>query len=264
MPDSAGAVREARRPPFCFQTLDATAAIRERFDGVRRGTAIAIYATLTEVANEIGGADARESFEATRKRIAEMVGISVDTLDRYVRILEQIGLIAVERRTAGSVNLPNVWHLCDPPGRTGAATPGRTGAALRARAALPEEVKARKERARTDQNTTTARPRDPIWDAFVLIFGASPEGRGERSRWNAAARDLREAHATGEEVVAAAAAYRAHPTFRDCVLTPHAISMNWTILTAQAKSAEDLRKVEIGRELAEWRAGQERLWGPRV
>jgi len=145
MPEFSGPVRETRRPPFCFQTLDATAAIRARFDGVRRGTAIAIYATLTEVANEEGGASARESFEATRKRIAEMVGISVDTLDRYVRILEQIGLIAVERRTEGGAHLPNVWHLSDPPGRTDAARVAAPVRHIRARTLPEEERKPKKD-----------------------------------------------------------------------------------------------------------------------
>jgi hypothetical protein len=117
---SVGAVRESR-PPFCYQTIDALRAIRERFDGPRVASALGVYTTLTEVANEVGGDAARESFEATRKRIAGMCGISIDTLDRYVKVFEEIGVIEVERRVEGSAHLPNVWRICAPPGRTDSA-----------------------------------------------------------------------------------------------------------------------------------------------
>lgn len=122
----SAALQDRRRPAFCFQTHEALDLIREHFEGARLTTALAVYLGLTEAANRSGGAEARDGFRATRKEIAARVGLSVDTLDRYAREFEEIGLIEVERKTAGTVNLPNVWVLNDspaPPSRTGAATP---------------------------------------------------------------------------------------------------------------------------------------------
>lgn len=120
MPDSADAVpeeqvRDGRRAPFCFQTHAALALIRENFTGAKRTTALAVYLSLTEAANRSGGAAARDGFLASRPDIAEAVGISVDTLDRYAADLVKAGLLEVERRRFEGVNLPNRWVLVDPP-----------------------------------------------------------------------------------------------------------------------------------------------------
>jgi hypothetical protein len=116
-----GAVKDGRRPPFCYQTLGALAAIRAQFVGSRRATALAVYLTLTEVANAHGGAAGRNGFEATRKELAESAGVSVPTLDRYAKLLSTAGVLAVERRMIGSVNLTNLWVITDP-----SAPPSRT------------------------------------------------------------------------------------------------------------------------------------------
>lgn len=132
-------IADRRRVAFCFQTIEALSAIRASFTGAKRSTALAIYLTFTEIANQKGGVGARSGFEATRSEIADAAGVSPDTLDRYAREFAKLGLLVVERRTAGAVNLPNLWALVDPDGapapggRTGAARGGRTGAALRAR-----------------------------------------------------------------------------------------------------------------------------------
>lgn len=130
-------ISDERRPPFCYQTHAALDAIRSKFTGAKRTTAIAVYVVMTETANRQGGATARASgFRAARAEIAERVGISVDTLDRYVSDLCAIPLLNVIRERAGEVNLPNRWSLVEPPRRTdappsrmGAATPSRTDAA---------------------------------------------------------------------------------------------------------------------------------------
>jgi hypothetical protein len=140
MPETASATQD-RRAPFCFQTIAALEVVREAFTGQHRPVALAIYTTLTEVANEVGGAHARESFEAARKRIANLAGVSLQTLDKYVKRMEEFGLVEVERRQVGAVNLPNVWHLSDPPGSADHATPGSADHAPRARPGLSEEVK---------------------------------------------------------------------------------------------------------------------------
>lgn len=133
-------VRDARRG-YCFQTHRALDLIRESFVSTQRLYAIGVYTCLTEAANLAGGYRARDGFEVTRKALAERMGISVDTLDRYLARFQELGLVEVEHRRIGAVNLPNVYVLLDPPdqgspappSRTGEATPSRTGAALRAR-----------------------------------------------------------------------------------------------------------------------------------
>lgn len=121
---SDGLVNDRRRPPFCYQTLDALAAIRSYYREKNPNllsTALGIYLTLTEHANRNGGAAARGGFKAYRTEIAQDAGVSTDTLDRYVRDLEEVGVLAVERHQEGRVSLPNTWALHDPPGRTDAA-----------------------------------------------------------------------------------------------------------------------------------------------
>ncbi len=110
---------DRRRPPFCFQTHDALDLIREHFTGGARSTALAIYLTMTEIANRKGGAEARSGFRATRKQIASHAGVGVTTFDRYVRDFEALGLIEITRERVGEVNLPNRWALIDSPSETG-------------------------------------------------------------------------------------------------------------------------------------------------
>lgn len=129
-----GALRDRRLPPFCYQTVDALALLRAwylREAPGRLSTALAIYLTLTEHANRNGGHAARGGFTAYRTDIAADAGVSVDTLDRYARELEEIGLLVVEHRQTGRVSLPNCWVLEEPPGRTdtaGVAAPVRPNA----------------------------------------------------------------------------------------------------------------------------------------
>lgn len=128
-----GLVRDRRRP-FFYQTHDALDLIRERFTGPReRSTAIALYVCLTEAANLYGGEAARDGFEVTRRDLAANAGVSVDTFDRYARAFTELGLLDVERRKVGNVNLPNRWVLLDPPGPQVYGQGGRRSAALRAR-----------------------------------------------------------------------------------------------------------------------------------
>jgi hypothetical protein len=88
------------------------------------------------------------------------------------------------------------------------------------------------------------RARDPIWDALVDLFGAEAQGE-ERGRWNKAVKSLKAQGATPELVVKAAAAYRTHPTFRDCAMTAMALTTNWTLLTANGKTTHDLKAKDL-------------------
>lgn len=143
-PDAAAAfeVGDARRPPFCYQTHAALDAIRAHYSGDKPygklPTALGLYCVLTEAANRAGGSEARSSFTALRKSIAEATGVSTDTLDLYVVELEKAGVLRVRRNKAGAVNLPNVWSLVEPesPGRVD-SPPGRVGSATLAESTRP-------------------------------------------------------------------------------------------------------------------------------
>lgn len=125
-----GAVRDGRRPAFCYQTHDALDAIRLHFDGQKLATALAVYLCLTEAANRAGGDAARDGFTALRKDIAASCAVSLDTLDRYVKDLERAGVLVVKRADVPGVpklSLPNVWTLVDPGPVQGVAAPVRPG-----------------------------------------------------------------------------------------------------------------------------------------
>jgi hypothetical protein len=104
------------RPAFCYQTLEVMALIRERYTGERRRAAVAIYQAMTEVANEQRDAGGRNGFEAPRRRIADYAGVTVRTLDAYAQDFERLGILTVERRRDGRLNLPNLWQLHETPG----------------------------------------------------------------------------------------------------------------------------------------------------
>ncbi len=116
-------MKDGRRAPFCWQTIAAMAVIRERFTGEERRAAVAIYQAMTEVANELRHAGGRDGFEAPRRRIADYAGVTVRTLDKYVRAFEAAGVLQVEHRRDGRLNLPNIWRLVEPDG-TGATNGG--------------------------------------------------------------------------------------------------------------------------------------------
>ena len=252
-------IEDRRRPPFCFQTHATLDAIREHFTGAKRATAIAVYVCLTEAANRNGGAPARDGFRAARKEIAQLAGVSVDTLDRYVAEFEQIGVLAVERSKIGDVNLPNSWALVDPPGappsRTRAATPSRTRAALRAREDGP---KAKKEN--LEEKVIAARKANQPFDALVEVcpgVNAKADG-GLVARALKTIRVRLEAEASGKQAISesdrvcatAALAADGDPLgnavladeirrraklyverFSDeIVLSPGALAKNWTVV----------------------------------
>lgn len=77
------------------------------------------------------------------------------------------------------------------------------------------------------------RARDPVWDTLVEVFSeAPPPGTSEHGRWNRAARDLRAHGATPATIRQAAATYKTHPSFKDCVMTVTAIAANYRTLIA--------------------------------
>jgi hypothetical protein len=114
------AIRDGRRPPFCFQTIGTMAIIRAAApikgdrEVLARSYAIAAYQALTEIAQTHWSDGGRDGFRAERKLVAETAGISLPTLDRATALFERLGLLQVERETRAGFRLPHRWILIEP------------------------------------------------------------------------------------------------------------------------------------------------------
>ncbi len=171
----------------------------------------------------------------------------VETVRRVVRELAEQGLLAKEERrrradgTLGTwllrLQLPASVHECTVVQRAPATAPPFTSA----RAEPSIEPLA--------LEPNGSRARDLIWDTLVELFGAEAEGT-ERGRWNAARKSLKAQKATPEQLRHAAAVYRTHPTFKDCAMTPTALTANWTLLTANGKTPQELRADDLRARIA--------------
>lgn len=161
-----GTFREGR-VPFCYQTLPALNALRVHYSTSKLASALGVYLCLTEAANEAGGQAARNGFSTGRKQIAEMAGVSVDTLDRYLSDFEKIGLIEVIReRAQHGGNLPNSYVLLDVPSRAGAPIPGRADAATPSRSDAAQDLEEGKP---SEEGRAIALPRPPRTDAPTTV-----------------------------------------------------------------------------------------------
>lgn len=160
-------LRDVRRP-FCYQTHDALDAIRAHFTGPKRATAIGVYTALTEHANRNGGHPARGGFHAKRRDLADSIGLSLDSLDRYLKGLVDAGVLAIERRMDGNQNLPNLWVLVEvgvgapvpPGGRTHAA---RVAAPVRPIARASIQALLRKDKELESSNEDSRELTESAW-----------------------------------------------------------------------------------------------------
>lgn len=238
-------VSDGRRAPFFYQTEDALDAIRERFSGSRRTTAIAVYVVLTETANRLGGEKARDGFRASRTSVAKMVGVSVDTFDRYVSELVEVGLLEVERERVEGVNLPNRWRLLTAPKIASGAGGSRTDTARGSRTGAAQGL----EEPRTEERETTSPGDAPVLvkiDGQNLGFNALAEtcrvpiqNKARVSEMGKALKEIRGyfaaerpelagedfEHGLAHEIVRRAGLYRSRMS--GATLTPSALAKWW-------------------------------------
>jgi hypothetical protein len=115
------------------------------------------------------------------------------------------------------------------------------------------------EQARTPEGDskppTLRKPRapDPVWDALVDacgLAGTSPTP-GERGKWNKAAKELRQAEATPEEIHRRAQTYRRR--YPQTTITPLALSNNWATLGVEPSESNGVSEAEYrARKAAPW------------
>jgi hypothetical protein len=113
-------VRDGRRAPFCWQEVATLRAIKDRCEragadgrALTLAHALAIYVAMTWLANDRFRAGGRDGFDASRAEIAAHAGVTDRTVDRYVDVFTELGILAIERRRDGALNLPNRWVLME-------------------------------------------------------------------------------------------------------------------------------------------------------
>jgi hypothetical protein len=103
----AAELRDPRQMAFSVVGRGAAALLRSTLNGKRLTTALAIYGALADLSN-----DARaQEFPRPRKHVAAYAGVSLPTLDLYVREFERVGLLEVLRPRGGRDHTSNVWRL---------------------------------------------------------------------------------------------------------------------------------------------------------
>lgn len=84
----------------------------DRHVGARvRLAALGLYATLLELAEGEPQQSERLRVTVSRRRLAVLVGVSVDSLDRRIAELADAGVLRVRHRREGRLNQPNVIEL---------------------------------------------------------------------------------------------------------------------------------------------------------
>jgi hypothetical protein len=134
------------------------------------------------------------------------------------------------------------------------ATGGRRGNSQKNSQSLFGAEQARPpEGSRTSSTLRKPRAPDPVWDAMVDacgLAGTSPTP-GERGKWNKAAKELRQADATPEEIRRRAQTYRRR--YPQTTITPLALSNNWATLGVESSEPSGVSEAEFrARKAAPW------------
>lgn len=94
------------------------------------------------------------------------------------------------------------------------------------------------------------RPRDEVWDALEAAYGYAPATRTERGKWNKAARDLREANATPQQIRERAAEYRRRWPLINA--NPLALAAHWGELAPRRQRDWETEVAAFARARADW------------
>lgn len=179
--------------------------------------AVRLYGLLGRYADANG-----ESF-ASRRKLAERLRCSVDSVDRAMAELRAVGALTSDERhrenggqSANLITLRMAAPVHTPLG-TGAAPPLGTGA----------EGKNESHKKRETSMAATPRKRNDVWDALTYVFGEPTVPTAIRLRGQVC-RDLTNAGATKDQVVARASAWPAH--FDQATLTDTALRKHWDTL----------------------------------
>ena len=101
-------LRDPRQMAFSVVGNGAAARLRSSFTGQRLTTALAVYGAITQLASE---ARSPGEVRASRTRVSAYAGVTVPTVDRYVKDFERVRLVEVVRPRGGRDHLGNLWRL---------------------------------------------------------------------------------------------------------------------------------------------------------
>jgi len=178
--------------------------------------------------------DARPIESALAKRL----GCSLDTIDRALKELVQIGAVDVEHRLDEAGDLTSNDYILRPGGRTDAATRDRTDAATVA-APMRHRTKAIEREPSEREKVLAPRKRDAIWDVLVEMYGEPTDASKKLRGLNA--KVLRDYGADADEVRAFVAIMAG--TDRDwAVTTPSALAKHYGERRALMAQVQNGRK----------------------
>lgn len=200
--------------------------------------AVRLFSILARYANSEGG-----GIIPSRTTLARRMGLAgPDRVDVAKAELVDGGALAVTARFEQGTGrqLPNEYRLIfTPPATLGRAEETRPG---EGRVNAPGGSRGNSAQTRTTERedvptaTPSGRAPDQLWDALVEAMGvAAPITRSGRGAWNRARLELRDAGATPELIVKAAANYRRQ--WPNVELTPTALAKHWHVFALEADGA---------------------------
>jgi hypothetical protein len=246
-------VGDARRAPFCWQSVRALGTLRAAWDpdACRPALGLAVYVALTEIANEdrarsIAGADS-DGFVATRRRIASKACVSDRSIDAAAEELERLGLLAIRRRRNGAEHLPSTYVLLEPgSGENGAGGGEQISQGVangvpkggEERSHITQEVKKRSE-VEAQRASTSSLVRE-VFDAWVEATGRTSRTKLDGNRRRLIERALHDYSL--EDVLAAVRGWRHSPHHRG-------ENSNGTSYTGLSLLLRDAEHIETFRDL---------------
>jgi hypothetical protein len=186
--------------------------------------AVRLYALLGRYADASG-----ESF-ASRRKLAERLRCSTDSVDRAVsELVDKQAVSVVERRREDGGRSSNLYTLLTIPplqrgGRTVAEGASRTVAETKNESQIERETSLRQP---SKNGNGSKADRDRIWDAFTDIFGPVTTRSKEQLRGKHIT-ELLEAGATPDEMIKRAMTWPQH--FDTATLTESALVKWWDTL----------------------------------
>ena len=186
---------------------------------------VRLYAVLVRHADKEGRAF------PSRRRLADRLRCSTDSVDRAIRELEAVGALESSHRARDDGSQTSNDYVLRPGGRTGAAGGGATDAAGTAAGVRHQEL----EPLEREPTTSVAplRKRDLIFESLAEIEGSDLADltRSQRGALNKAAKELRDLGVDPGEIPRRAAAFaRRYP---GATLTALALVRHWAALNGR-------------------------------
>jgi hypothetical protein len=186
-------VADERRPPFLWIENAAYDAIVNGTDSTTRALSISVYTTLARAASAARDGTHAEGFKATRGQLANAAGASVRTVDKYLDVLVECGVLEVTPgERVGQRQPPSIYRLLSvqqlhaetgPQGATAAPSAdsqgaraassersqGATAAPLKRSTAMDGGLRDQEERVESRDSTPPKGKAPKVWQAPLVV-----------------------------------------------------------------------------------------------